>query len=244
MTAFHQVIVFLSAAAILLVHAAPQDTGLATQGPTVTSTSSVSSTASAAESATTTGGFSLCPVTDSPFALNFLTCATSPAFDSCSCNMDGLAYKLFFSCAFSYVQERTATATTDQDKQAIKNQVQSVVDQYVNGCKNVGMPIQPLDVTSGATPSITGDFTFSTGIQVTISMNQTQVLDTATSASASGTKFAVTATSASASGTKVAVTASPSPSKTNAGNASRTLGVRNGGVGFAAILSLLMFVIN
>ncbi len=77
------------------------------------------------------------------------------------------------------MEQRTAEAKTEQAKQDIKTQVLSVVDrvsslslnppfaepmpaEYVSGCKNIGMPIEPLDVTSGTPPPVSGGFTFST----------------------------------------------------------------------------------
>ena len=49
--------------------------------------------------------------------------------------------------------------------------VEAVPAEYVTGCKNIGMPIEPLDVTNGTPPPISGGFTFSagTGFGVTVS---------------------------------------------------------------------------
>jgi len=43
--------------------------------------------------------------------------------------MDGLAYKFFFSCAYEYVEQRTAEAKTDQAKEDIKTQVKTVINR-------------------------------------------------------------------------------------------------------------------
>ena len=50
--------------------------------------------------------------------------------------------------------------------------------KYVRGCKNVGMPIEPLDLTRGTPPPLSGSITFSTATQVEVSGSELKFADT------------------------------------------------------------------